>query len=343
MRSRSSELFGIAVLAVCLYACGDDGAPEVDVTEDNICAEVAEVACFNLYSCCSEGEIESALGVSEPRTELQCRDDIEKRCDRNIARFVDSLVNNRAQFQGPIFAACLEALIAPSDTCSFVGNEAPWAMPCEENPFVGSVADGGECFETFECQEGVSFCAPDRQCKPFAQVGQSCLAVPCAEGLACTGPNSTCMARGGVGTMCFSDTQCQEELFCDTTLPIPSCQPLRGIGERCTSGDACESGECLPGTCSIAGTTCYTDANCTGRCADDLSSCSSDPVCNLNGGRCSITTTQQCFSVTGGCPLGETCNFPVRCLPQTCTGDVVCAEAHVVHDYCTSIGQLPGL
>jgi hypothetical protein len=33
---------------------------------------------------------------------------------------------------------------------------------------------------------------------------------------------------------------------------------------------------------------------------------------------------------------GNVCNFPIACDHAACNGDVVCAEPHVVVDYCTA-------
>ena len=50
------------VVALGVAACGGTNL-EISVSEDNLCAEIAEVACHNAYTCCAEGEIEALLGV----------------------------------------------------------------------------------------------------------------------------------------------------------------------------------------------------------------------------------------------------------------------------------------
>src|SRR4029079_11141538 len=75
---------------------GDDGGrPSVSTAEDTVCDAVADVACFNMFQCCSEGEIENALGVSDPRTESECRDDVRAICERQKAAIDFSIQHNR--------------------------------------------------------------------------------------------------------------------------------------------------------------------------------------------------------------------------------------------------------
>lgn len=334
-----------AIGIVVLIGCGDDGAPEIDVNQDNICSQVAAVACHNLYSCCSQGEIDAFLGVDEPRTEAQCERDIERLCTRNIARLADSIANNRAGFDGAIMTGCLEALVTPED-CAIVGTELPWEEACEESPYTGKVADGGTCYESFECGEQ-SFCAANRTCKARGAVGAACsTTTPCLEELACVVPvgqtTASCQAKLGDGAACTSTTQCAEGLFCDVgSTTARTCKPLRQVGEACTSSTACESRTCLPGTCTNGTSICFEDDDCGGRCEDDQSSCFDDQDCSFTG-TCSISTTTACTSDLS-CPTGETCVFPVRCIMHTCMGDVVCGEAHVVVDYCEAVDSIPGV
>jgi hypothetical protein len=60
----------------------------------------------------------------------------------------------------------------------------------------------------------------------------------------------------------------------------------------------------MSGTCSIGGTICFSPADCVG--------------------------------------AGNVCNLPVRCVHDACVGSVVCAERHLVVDYCQgALGDLP--
>src|SRR5678815_4237276 len=104
-----------AALAV-VTGCGD-GRPDVDTSADNVCITVADIACFDMYQCCSEGEIERALGVSDPRTEAECIDDVTAICDRQVAALNFSVHNKHVRFDAKIMNACLEAFVAPKNVC----------------------------------------------------------------------------------------------------------------------------------------------------------------------------------------------------------------------------------
>jgi hypothetical protein len=47
-----------------------------------------------------------------------------------------------------------------------------------------------------------------------------------------------------------------------------------------------------------------------------------------------------CTSPTA-CGAGDTCLFPVRCLPGDCVGDPVCTAAQYVVDYCDVVTTQP--
>src|SRR3954470_15477406 len=143
--------FGLAVVAALLAACGDDGVT-IDTSEGNVCAQVADVACHNLYACCTEGEIESFLHVSERQTQDQCRADVEVSCDREIARLQDSFDKKRVKFDSNLMNNCLAAIVAPNDTCAEVLPKVPWAEVCMQSAWVGTVLADGDCLYDLECQ-----------------------------------------------------------------------------------------------------------------------------------------------------------------------------------------------
>ena len=72
------SVLGATVVAtaftLALAACGSDGL-SIDANSSNFCGQIAEVACHNLYQCCTEGEIEGYLNVSDPRTQAPFMDD----------------------------------------------------------------------------------------------------------------------------------------------------------------------------------------------------------------------------------------------------------------------------
>src|SRR4051812_28901240 len=131
------------VFAMCVViaaGCGGsdgNGRPSVKTTEDNACSEEARVACYNMYSCCSEGEIEQRLRVTDPRTEDECISDVERLCERSLARIEFSRHNNRVRFDAAALNSCLSAIEAPADTCATISTALPWVAACMTSAWTG--------------------------------------------------------------------------------------------------------------------------------------------------------------------------------------------------------------
>jgi hypothetical protein len=318
-----------------VFGCG--GGVDIDTNQDNVCSEVAEVACHNMYQCCSEGEIEDFLGVGEPRTEAQCRDDIRSECVRQIASLDFAVDEKRVRFDAAIMNDCLDALVAPGDTCATIATALPWDAACMNSAWIGLVADGSRCLSSLECASEDSFCGANQTCIARPGDGQPC-GVGCASGLFCSA--GTCRARLPAGGACTSSNQCLEGLFCDTDAAPSVCAERRAIGEACTGDAVCASSECIPGLCARNGATCFADGDCFGgACADDNSLCFADSECAP--GRCSVSGAA-CSAAVACAGVGETCVFPVRCNPPDCVGDAVCGERYLLVDYCEdALNELP--
>jgi hypothetical protein len=330
---RTAIAWGVFVV---LTGCGGDGRPEISTSQDSVCDDVAQVACFDMYQCCSEGEIERALGVSDPRTEAECLDDVHAICRRQLATFDFSIKNKHVRFDPKAMNACLEAFVAPADACVTISAVKPWTAACMAAAWVGIVDNGGACDFAYECATN-SFCNQSRICTALPSDGMPCAVQGCASGLFCD--LGTCHPLLAQGAACTSTTQCQKTLFCDTAATVRTCTPLHAIGETCNGNASCASSTCLPGTCANSLTTCFTDTNCGGRCADDNSLCNTDGACAF--GTCSGTATT-CFSQADCQTPGSTCVFPVKCVLNQCVGPVVCGEAHLVIDYCKdAVNELP--
>ncbi|HET7502775.1 MAG TPA: hypothetical protein VFK02_17255 [Kofleriaceae bacterium] len=327
------------VLAIALLVgCGGDGV-EISTNQDNICSEVAEVACHNLYQCCSEGQIEDALGVSDPRSESECRVDVERRCTRQIAALNFGIDQKHLKFDSKVMNECLSAVVAPSGTCATIASKLPWTEACMEDAWLGQVADGDACISSVECASKDSFCGASQKCIARPTDGQPCSTVTspsCATGLFCSA--GTCRPQAGPGAPC-TNAPCQKGLFCDTSAATPTCSALRAVGEACIADESCESDLCTPGTCGGNTQPCFTQDDCfTGHCDNDPThSCLVDSTCG--NGTCSVTTTMQCSPLIA-CPSLETCVFPNKCVFE-CVGDVVCGEKHIVVDYCQGALTLP--
>jgi hypothetical protein len=69
------------------------------------------------------------------------------------------------------------------------------------------------------------------------------------------GPMWKCTPRASIGGSCFSDTNCQNGLYCDnpqTALFGATCKAVKALGASCTAGSQCESLVCKGGTCVAA-------------------------------------------------------------------------------------------
>jgi hypothetical protein len=317
-----------------LFGCG--GGVDINADQSNVCEQVAAVACHNLYQCCAEGEIERFLGVSDPRTETECRDDIGRRCARSIAALDFGIQQKHLRFDSKIMNGCLNALIAPSNTCATIESALPWTDACIDSAWVGLVDNAGACLSTIECASKDSFCGANQTCIALPGDGQPCSAFGCASGTFCSA--GTCRAQLAAGAACTSSVQCLKGLFCDVAALPAACAPLREPGQACAGNATCTSNQCNPGTCMGSTLSCFTNNNCSGHCADDSSFCITDGDCAP--GACT-TSGLFCSTVTP-CAVGTTCVFPVKCNPGACIGDVVCAEPHVTVDYCQgAINDLP--
>jgi hypothetical protein len=307
----------------------------VSVDAETVCAEVAEVVCWNLRTCCTEGEIEDYLGIDDPPTPDQCRADVAILCEREIATREWSAENGRSQLDPGVLETCLNALLAPDGACVTIATVAPWAAACAASAWTGLVQAGGACVQDFECAGDRSTFAPDQTCAPAATAGESCVGALCVPGHYCDG--DICRPLVGPGDSCLSDVQCDAGLYCDTR--VDECATRAQIGQPCTWYSGCvEGATCTIGRCDD-GFDCFADEDCSGACDDDGSACVDATDCGT--GTCSVSGAT-CFDDSDCSMIGvEVCEFPAQCLPTTCKGSRRCIELHDSYDYCDAASALP--
>ena len=99
---RAMVLFAVLICAV-LVRCGgsNNGPPTVATTKANVCDTIAAVACYDMYNCCTEGQIERALGITDPETQQQCQDDVKRQCEISLAAPLNSIAQGRAYARAP--------------------------------------------------------------------------------------------------------------------------------------------------------------------------------------------------------------------------------------------------
>jgi hypothetical protein len=329
---RAAIAWGVFVVVT---GCGGNG-PDISTTQDNVCDQVASVACFDMYQCCAEGEIERFLGVSDPRTIDQCHEDVQTLCERQLAQINFSVKNKHLKFDSKIMNDCLDLLVAPDGTCVTVSSMLPWTDACMASAWTGAVGDGDACDFADECSKD-SFCNTSRVCTTLPGDGMPCGVQGCATGLYCA---TTCHPLLAVGGTCTLSTQCQKGLFCDT-VDTHVCTPLHAVGEACNGNNSCTSETCLPGTCANSTISCTSATSCAQHCADNNAPCGVDANCGNGLGICSVGGAA-CSVVAPCAGVGNMCVFPVKCQHDACLGNVVCAEAHTFVDYCQgAISALP--
>jgi hypothetical protein len=314
---------------------------EVSSAEGNLCAEVAEVTCYNFFQCCQGRQLEEMLGVEITTTESTCRNDIALLCDRELAGVQYAQDNGRVTMLDDNINACLLEYMVGEEGCfPFVTEIWP---KCRAPMFKGNQEEGEECLESFECVED-SYCSGDRVCRSFAGEHESCAAVPCAAAYYCgfdASINETgeiCLPLKGAGEECADVYECAKGLACVQGEENGNiCSALKEIGSSCDGDEICQSQNCLFGTCGD-GTLCSSDASCAGTCSESGGACVEDAdcggTCSTNGGICvGDEDCGRCEISQAGCADDNDC--PSTCVSSglTCTDSTYC-DQFIAGDTC---------
>jgi hypothetical protein len=330
MKKLSLCLAALYCLALPGLSCGgeDNPRPGVKVTETNLCSAIADVACYNMFRCCTGAQIEEALGLTQSTTVEECQRDVKLRCKENLAAVFWSVARTATTINAQAYKACLDAVIAPKETCFLHQSVLPWEGLCDPSLLIqGRLGAGLACYYDHECLIN-HYCAPDNKCRALPTAGQPCPQFICASGLFCNWQTGNCESLRGIGQVCDSSDECAENLFCDHNQTDPSCQSQRGVGAACAGDYECASGYCVPGICND-GSGCFVDGDCTGLCVGTTDTCydqtDCEGTCSVYGGIC--YSEYDCDYTNG-----EVCNQP-EC-QATCNGSPVCGEQYRVIDYC---------
>jgi hypothetical protein len=346
------------VLVLMTAGCSEtDRRPTVSVDELNFCSELAEVACLNMFQCCTGAQIEEILGITISTTESECRRDVELMCEDMVAEEFDAYIRGTVALNIHDASLCLESLMAPEDVCFIhvFASEIPWSRWCQEPFFQGELAVNEDCLYSFEC-EGDLYCAADRKCRALPGFEEPCYGGPCSKGLYCDWLTDTCAMLKTSGQECGSDMECAGELYCEFDQEeANTCQTRKQLGNSCIGHNQCQTGHCIPGLCDN-GNECFSDENCPGECTGTGAYCNYDEdcpgSCRLSGYSCydyydCDELYDLCDEITGKCAISnldcssysdcpemvELC-IHERC-QRTCQGRPVCGEFYLVVDYCT--------
>jgi len=223
----------LPLVILMLAACSDD-KPSVAVTAGNICEQVAMVACYDMYRCCDDSQIEAQLGTTSVPTQDACAGSVRDACAANpdLAKFSDSVANQHMTFDASVVNACLHALLEPGSTCVISGIP-PWVSACMASAWTGTVPSGAPCAYDRECANAEDYCGTAMLvCVPKPHQGQPCNPGGCTPGTYCAG--STCMNLTSINGPCATDPQCGPGNHCASD---GSCQPIPVT----TTTDYCEA------------------------------------------------------------------------------------------------------
>jgi len=327
MLRRSLPLFlAIGFLGAVACEAQDNPRPDVGVSESNLCSVIADVACYNMFRCCTGAQIEDALGLTQSTTVSECRRDVKLTCEDQLTPVFWSVDRGATVINTAMYENCLEAMTAPKEGCFLHQTDYPWQTLCDQTMFQGVLAVGLQCFYDHECQPN-HYCGSDAKCRALPTVGQPCPQFLCATGLFCSWSSGDCEALRAAGAACDTDSECQAGLFCGASGTNYTCQVQKMLGVGCESDWECSTGYCIPGVCAN-GDPCYTDSQCGGFCSASGNSCyddyDCDRYCQLAGYYCSSDLD---------CPdPGDSC--PPNTCEGSCNGQPVCGEQYLVVDYC---------
>ena len=233
-------------------------------------------------------------------------------------------------------ADCTQTALAALD---ITGNDA-----CSED-FIGTVADGGACFESFECVSRKcdptdDLCAPEHQCcagtcvpqNPPIPVGGGCVPSSsyqlCESGTVCipiaNTLSGTCVAPSKVrGTPCTGSYNCAAPLFCDIDVVVGAgtCQPAVATGAHCNVTVGLSSCNDLRDYCSWSTGTCTPRGAVGAPCSEsDANSCLGYGHCvastcvarSTERGACDPVAGLDCLGGLDCSPTTNTCEFPAN-------------------------------
>jgi hypothetical protein len=325
----------LALLAVCLSACGGSSADPQEVADD-----LAVALCELSFRCCTTGEVHYFLGHYV--TAEDCADRLVNAASvqtafsfslelfeesgiflPNLAALDQAVEDGRTTVDRDQVDACLEKLQAVE--CNALEAEPDMCVPPELNVddpcdpllmFDGKVAEGGRCSSvgfSFECERGLV-------CRAVSALGT----------------DGACVAPGEVGDYCFADSECGLDLYCSQL--DGTCQLFGQPGEVCAYADPDDP---APGEDTLL-IRCDEGLSCdpvTDRCVAPCergSGCAGDIDCDGEAGL--ICIVGRCDSLRGaGLPCGDDlhCETGLICRPSLAQGGVfLCSEPLANNEFC---------
>ena len=251
VRNLSLSLFAFtAAGAVFTFACSDSStssptavdsgasnpdatAPSVDGSLEDSSSSNATTACIasakarcTYNDTCTNGVVNKERYGDEPTCEAR----LLLGCEKNLAATGTGATPSTV-------ASCAASI--PGETCAeFRGNQP--AETCI--PTAGTVANGGPCGASAQCQSTYCAAAPRTSCgtcAPPPALGADCtLTQECGarSGLVCA-PNNICVQEGAAGAVCGKDAPCGPDLTCVTAKLAASGSCVASVA---TANSACD-------------------------------------------------------------------------------------------------------
>lgn len=268
----------IAPLAVSVIALVPSCNLLFPFAPDQICESRIRALCHFAFSCCSAGERDLFGDLSNFRDEGHCIEELlaEAGSCGNAPEVQQAVQQGRFEYDGALAEQCEKPIIDALNACdadAVLGDELEQDEEClGVGVFAGSFAygtgtvkDGDECFEAFECATPGSVCEPPEDpeddgkvlitrvgtCKEPAKEGGDCSEDGsgglCEEGTFCDFQTEKCVAieLSPNGATCFDDSECESGFCNDTDVAVDAtCADLLADGAECFEDDDCQSELC---------------------------------------------------------------------------------------------------
>lgn len=295
-----------------------------------------DIAIDDLFDCFIAAQCEWAVRCQSiaPTVEA-CIELFDSLGDSDLKRKIESVNVQRTIYDGELAADCLASVFVES--CSGQPGE-----DCE-GVFVGTIAEGGLCYDEDECQGVGADCEQDScenqccagTCLDAAPLGGDCTNRGCEPGAECVFNQEAAIQNqcysGEVGVICQYDYHCDSGLFCADT---QTCQPALTAGADCNSNSQC-----------LDPLTCVGESNDAGKCQLVNSvGVSCDTSCDGNL-FCDVPGQATIGSCTPPKPLNSMCASDSQCLPNLYCSEVdrMCQARRLLNTSCQSYSCVAGL
>ncbi len=263
---------------IVAIGCGgevDDGSATGPVTIEDLCDQMAAIACDRPDRCCDQAGHDYDVAACKRGETAECKTAVAK------------LTAAGATYDASAASRCLDALRAASTGCGRNEPEGDAVEAACGGVFVGKTALGDKCSEDVACapvagrQVDCASAGEERRCTLRSRVGEACGntssgVVECERGLACKteGGAGVCVERAQKGESC-EGVSCAGGLACD--FDSRTCVEPPAIGGACTitcaTGAYCSSGTCVSqkalGESCGSSTECATRICSGGKCVDN--------------------------------------------------------------------------